>query len=204
MLEQFRTMTQIEMEEVRAEIVARCTLLGDCWAYETTDTSGYGTKYIAGKMRSTSRFMLCYSTREPLDIKADACHNVTCPYRACCNPKHLAWGTHLQNIQQRDAKRKEYKDYRWESNRSNPPALGYETHEEHAVWLAGLRTSDPERWTRIQELGTVDRERWERISSKLFPEQKQGGVDTSPYELLEGLGSRGARQGSQYHANTHV
>ncbi len=53
-------------------------------------------KYIQGKMRTVSRFILAYSTRESLDLKDhDACHIRDCPYRACCNPAHLIVCQHV-------------------------------------------------------------------------------------------------------------
>ena len=163
-------LTLSEKDTLRKEIIAQCDLVADCWVYRTRNSAGYGMKRIAGKVRPVSRFMLAYHSRESMNVPYDACHNDNkCSYRACCNPEHLSWGTRQENIDQREKKRNaERFDMRWVKD----PVPGHETHEEHAVWLAGLRTSHLTlaRWHRIQELGTTDRDRWERISTELFGE----------------------------------
>jgi hypothetical protein len=124
-LDRFRLMTAGEKDRVHQEIVERCELVADCWIYPVTNSSGYGIKRIGGRLMYTSRFVLAYSTRESLNIKMDACHIGDCPYRACCNPRHLAWGTHAENAAQREQKAREAQwDPRWAKN----PVLGYETH----------------------------------------------------------------------------
>lgn len=108
-LDRFRPLSADDKDRIRAEIVAACAVVGECWVYPDTTPLGYGTKYIQGRMRPTSRFMLAYETRESLDKNAnpyDACHIKACTSRACCRPTHLFWGTHGENCMTRERKRK--------------------------------------------------------------------------------------------------
>ena len=110
-LDRFRPLTIEEKDRIRQEIVDNCDLVGDCWVWRgAKDSAGYGIKYIQGTMRIVSRFMFCYSTRDSLSYTAhpyDACHTVEiCPYRACCNPRHLHWGTHAENCKERAMQKK--------------------------------------------------------------------------------------------------
>ena len=126
-LDRFRRLTTEEKDRIRQEIIDHCDLVADCWVWNgAKDAKGYGIKYIQGKMRVVSRFMLCYNTRESMDTDNDACHDDTqCCYRACCNPHHLFWGTHRENVEQREQKRRAAQaDTRWSIN----PALGHEMH----------------------------------------------------------------------------
>src|SRR5258708_26949249 len=136
LLDRFRPLTIEEKDSIRQEIIDNCDLVADCWVYKGTVTSsGYGMKYIQGKMRTVSRFMLAYTRRESLDMEADACHDVSqCPHRACCNPHHLDWGTHAENAVQRERYEAESRQSRLlELPQWPQPAPGHETHEEHAV-----------------------------------------------------------------------
>jgi hypothetical protein len=97
---------------IKAEIFANCDLIGDCWVYRGTPNPAecYGQKWIEGRNRTPSRFILCCATGEPLDMDADACHDtVQCPYRACCNPKHLFWGSHADNCILREQDKRRFK-----------------------------------------------------------------------------------------------
>lgn len=135
-LDRFQRLTQEDKDRIYEEIIANCELVADCWVYRnpSDDPQQYGMKYIQGRMRTVSRFMKCYTTGVSLNIKQDACHVDGCPYKACCNPLHLEWGTHEENCEQREAQAKLSR----ESNRlENPywfpqPALG---HEQHAVMV---------------------------------------------------------------------
>jgi hypothetical protein len=129
-IQRFCLMSRAEKDKVRAEIVARCRLAGDCWLYPVTNSKGYGTKWINGRAESVSRFMLAYATCESLTIKYDACHVLDCPYRACCNPLHLFWGTHSENAAQRE---REARDWRKMDVVMPPVPLGHVTHEQHIL-----------------------------------------------------------------------
>jgi hypothetical protein len=95
-------LTQHEKDILRVQIVARCMLVGDCWVFTgPLSTSGYGRIKVNLKWVTTSRYMLAYSTRESLNIALDACHALDCPYKSCCNPLHLFWGTHSENCKMR-------------------------------------------------------------------------------------------------------
>jgi hypothetical protein len=110
-LPKYPMLTQGEKERIRAEIVANCEMVGDCWIYKGAfDRDGYGAKRCGSKTHSTHRFMLAYATRESLNVPFDACHDTSlCPYKACCNPAHLFWATHSENCQQREDKTRELK-----------------------------------------------------------------------------------------------
>ena len=139
LLNRFAPLSQEHKDKLRAEIIANCDLIADCWVYRGTENPRvcYGMKYIQGKVRTVSRFMLAYDTRESLDLKGyDACHIRECPYRACCNPAHLFWGTHPKNCEDREAYERESRESRLLElpNLHLQPALGYVTHEQ----LAGV------------------------------------------------------------------
>jgi hypothetical protein len=105
-LDRFRLLTADEKDHIYQEIVDNCELQADCWVWKgAKDSAGYGVKYIQGKMRTVSRFMLAYTSRESMNVKADACHIEECPLRTCCNPAHLFWGTHGENCLEREATR---------------------------------------------------------------------------------------------------
>ena len=123
-LEIFLPLTAEEKDRIRAEIIANCDLVADCWVYRTRNSAGYGMKWIDGKMLTTSRFMLAYSTRESLNVRFDACHIPECPYKACCNPLHLFWGSHKENCEQRERMRREL----LEGFRAVSVPFGYEVH----------------------------------------------------------------------------
>ena len=110
-LPKYPLLTQQEKERIRAEIVAKCEIVGDCWVYlGALDKDGYGVKRCGNRTHSTHRFMLAYSTRESLNVPFDACHDTAlCPYKACCNPAHLFWATHAENCKQREDKTRELK-----------------------------------------------------------------------------------------------
>jgi hypothetical protein len=126
--DRFRTvirLTSAEKDRIRQEIIDHCDLIADCWVYRTTNSAGYGVKRIAGKIQTTSRFMLAYSERESMNTDADACHVRECPYRACCNPRHLFWGTHGKNAEQREQEKRERRKF---DAQVCPVPLGHETH----------------------------------------------------------------------------
>ena len=130
MLEKFEPLSLADKERIRQEIVDKCILVADCWLYPVTNSAGYGIKRIGGKAQTVSRFMQAYHTRESMNVKQDACHIGDCPYRNCCNPKHLEWGSHSTNAKHREAEARE----RRHMNQVLPPVpLGHVTHEQHGV-----------------------------------------------------------------------
>jgi hypothetical protein len=146
----YQTLSQTEKDRYRAEIVANCELVADCWIYlGALNSDGYGVKRIGNRVHSVSRFMLAYSTRESMNIRADACHDPKqCPYKACCNPKHLFWATHSQNCRQREqAKREERELFVW-----------WETH----AWIDGVFYTDRRDPSIEHCLGSLNRGKIER------------------------------------------
>ncbi len=123
-LDRFRPLTLEEKRLIRQEIIDNCEPAtdGGCRLYRgTRSPDGYAMKYIQGKMRPVGRFMLCYKTRESMNIDADACHGTAsgcscthldadcccqgesnCP-RWCVNPDHLYWGTHGENCKEKES-----------------------------------------------------------------------------------------------------
>jgi hypothetical protein len=133
-------MSSDEKDAMYREILSECTLVADCWLYPHTNAEGYGTKTIARATRNVSRFTLCYVTRESIDRPSDiaACHDTrVCPYRNCCNPRHLFWGTYSDNSKMREADARAMR----EGVFAEPVPLGHETHEQHAAWVAERRES---------------------------------------------------------------
>jgi hypothetical protein len=128
MLDRFKPLSLEEKERIRREIVDSCTLVADCWLYPVTNSAGYGVKRIGGKTQTVSRFMQAYHTRESMSIAQDACHIGDCPYRNCCNPKHLEWGSHSANAKHREA---EARDRRHMAAVLPPVPLGHITHRYH-------------------------------------------------------------------------
>jgi len=105
-LDRFRPLTPDEKGRIYQEIVNNCELhtATSCWAWRgVRSPKGYALKYIQGQMRTVSRFMLCYTTRESLNFPMDACHKEHCPIRWCVNSDHLEWGTHEDNCEEREA-----------------------------------------------------------------------------------------------------
>ena len=134
-LDRFRPLSIDDKDRIREEIVANCDLVGDCWVYRGTanPATSYGMKKIDGRTRTVSRFMLCYATRESLDRSGDACHDTTqCPYKACCNPRHLFWGTHEDNCEIRE---QDKRDARKLHVVAPPVPLGHVMHSERTVYV---------------------------------------------------------------------
>jgi hypothetical protein len=119
-LPEYQVLTAADKDRIRAEIIANCEFVADCWIYlGARNSDGYGLKRVGDRVHSVSRFMLAYDTRESLNTRLDACHDpLQCPYKACCNPRHLFWATHSKNCRQREqAKREEREMFSfWENH----------------------------------------------------------------------------------------
>jgi hypothetical protein len=152
-LPHYQVLTAADKDRIREEIIATCELVADCWIYTgARDSGGYGVKRIGDRIHSVSRFMLAYDTRESLNVRLDACHDPQqCPYKACCNPKHLSWATHSHNCRQREqAKREEKELFSW-----------WET----LAWIDGVYLTDRGDPTIDKCLASLNRGRIDRKSS---------------------------------------
>lgn len=109
-------MTEGERWVMHRSIWANCdfvdNLTDKCWVYRTLNPSGYAVKWIAGATRSVCRFMLAHSQgcdMRDIPYWLEACHNEDlgryspiCRHApACCNPKHMHWGTTADNAKER-------------------------------------------------------------------------------------------------------
>jgi hypothetical protein len=61
------------------------------------DSDGYGAMLFNGTQTSASRAMATLAHGEPEDATLEAAHS--CRLRSCCNPRHIRWATHDENMQ---------------------------------------------------------------------------------------------------------
>ena len=93
------------------EILSNTTLQNDgCITWNGyVGKNGYGVKGRNYKLFYTHRIVASLVYGEP-ETKLEVLHS--CDNRACCNPKHLSWGTRLQNVRDMYSKNR---------NRNNAP-----------------------------------------------------------------------------------
>lgn len=78
--------------------------LGKCWEWTACKTSdGYGSVRVCKKMIGTHRLVWKWTYSE-IPEHLEVCH--LCDNPACCNPKHLWLGTHKQNVEDRENKKR--------------------------------------------------------------------------------------------------
>lgn len=87
-----------------ARLVAKVEVLpSGCWLWTGGKRPGrnstYGTISVNGKTEAAHRAMLMLSAGPPPSGKPFACHS--CDVQLCCNPAHLSWGSHEENVRER-------------------------------------------------------------------------------------------------------
>lgn len=78
-------------------ILSRYNVNKDCWEYTGfLNEKGYGKVKLKGKHVFAHRLALCVYTGKNIKTKKHVLH--TCDNPKCINPKHLYFGTNLQNV----------------------------------------------------------------------------------------------------------
>jgi hypothetical protein len=73
-----------------------------CWEWQASKVVGYGNFWHRGKVRLAHRVSLEILDGQHVPDELDVMHG--CDNPACVNPAHLTVCTHLENMQDRDAK----------------------------------------------------------------------------------------------------
>ena len=169
-------LTAEDKERIKDETLVNCDLVADCWIYKgATNEYGYGMKKIGGKVHTVSRFMLAYDTRESLEKPGyDACHkDEICPYKACCNPRHLYWATKSENCKAREKRAREEQEL-FDSH--NLPSRELASHTEEGELVFHMPSGELDRnWDRIA---------W--VHSSYFTDRTDPGIDQCLANLNRG------------------
>ncbi len=92
----------------------------DCWPWLAAKSrKGYGLFYLSGKTVSAPRACLMIAGVVQPSDKPLACHS--CDNPPCCNPAHLWWGSHFDNVADCAAKGRRAKTI-WSRGHRNPKA----------------------------------------------------------------------------------
>jgi hypothetical protein len=72
----------------------------ECWTWKAgKDNYGYGQISIKGRSTRAHRVALILTVGEPETSGLHGLHDpITCNNPGCCNPSHLRWGTHQDNL----------------------------------------------------------------------------------------------------------
>jgi hypothetical protein len=105
--------------------------IGDCWLWNgAAGRNRYGHVKVDGRTMNAHRVMLCIATKVPWDYPFDACHSPKCEgQERCVNPEHVFWGSHPDNIKQREQERawraahpvKKLPDRQWPTSSTQEP-----------------------------------------------------------------------------------
>lgn len=165
------TLTPAEIEEARNAILAKCVLVGDCWLWTgAKNSSGYGVARIGGSVHTVSRFMLHCATGKPMSTRLEACHkDGICPYKTCCNPRHLFWASKSDNAKARQRRAK--------------AQLAVFQFWESFAWVDGVFQVGNSEAQINRCIKGIEKHRSEQCSTP-FEEYLGQGTDENPFVLL--------------------
>lgn len=76
----------------------------DCLAWPFgSPKNGYGQVRVNGVDMAASRYMCLLVHGEPASADYEAAHSCGNGHHGCCNPRHLSWKTHSENMVGHDA-----------------------------------------------------------------------------------------------------